>query len=570
MSRSLTTRALLQAMEGMSPEAREATLRTALATVTRNNTIHDYPTPGALAQALDPNVKQTPALQLIDTRIVDTIRRGGRLIISIPPQEGKSQRVAVWTPIWELVRHPNARIVVASYAESLARRNAMAARSIIRNHGTGATDTTTGLPAPDRLGIGLKRGEQMATRWTLEGYTGGYYATGVGGSLTGQAADLLIIDDPLKNMVEADSAREREKVWEWWTSVALTRLAPGAAVIIIMTRWHEDDLAGRLITQDAEREQKQWEVLNIPAISEPGVPDALNRAPGEAMESARGRTLTEFETIRGSVGARTWTALYQGQPTPSEGGLFVREDLNQWRGEPPARPTGVLVSVDPADTGTGDEAGLITLGWDQDGTTWVLRDDSKRMTSATWSRKAILTALDMGAGEILYEAFTARETYRRVLLDAWSELQRLSRALVAHEGDTLAAAEALWADGYQGDALGAVQRVEAYAERIAPMEQPPFRLTPWTARGDKVARAAGARQGTATGRLRLGGVFPVLETQACTWQPGQGSPDRVDAMVNGYERVQQLIGRESELASPAQVLTGGAPSGGAFWTSTVG
>lgn len=568
MSENITIHTLMAAMASMGADAREATLRTALAGVTRHNARNTYHTPGQLAQALDPNIIQTPALELIDQAIVRTIHNGGRLIISVPPQEGKSLRAAVYTPIWALLHNPETRVVVASYAESLARRNAMEARRILRENGTGATDPSTGIATPDHLGIGLRDGEQMATSWRLQQYNGGYYATGVGGSLTGRACDLLIIDDPVKNMVEADSAREREKVWEWWSSVALTRLAPGAAVIIIMTRWHEDDLAGRLIRQDSQNPQPRWEIINIPAIAEEGVTDALDREPGVGLVSARGRTLADFIQIRDAVGPRTWSALYQGQPTPSDGGLFSREDMGRWRADPPAL-SGVIVSIDPADTGTGDEAGLITLGWDQDGTNWVIADDSKRMTAATWARKGIMVALDHRAGEILFEAFTAQTTYEHMLKEAWRELSRNARLLAKHHGDTAAAAAELWADGFQGDALADMQAVEPYMERITPYDQPPFRITPWRARGDKVARAAGARQATSTGRLRLGGEFKVLETQAATWQPGQGSPDRVDALVNGYERIQQLIGRETEIASPASV-SGGESKGIQFWSSTIG
>lgn len=559
-------RQLLARLAGMTPDARVAALRASIAHLQRKNCASEYATPGALAAALDTSTVQTPALRLIDRLVADTIAHGGRLIITVPPQEGKSTRVAVWAPVWALVRDPDTRVVVASYAESLARRNAMAARQLIREYGTGATDPTTGLPTQDRLGIGLRDGERLATAWRLAGHQGGYYATGVGGSLTGRAADLLIIDDPVKNMTDADSAREREKVWEWWTSVAVTRLAPGAGVIIIMTRWHEDDLAGRLITQDSGRETPIWRIVNIPAIAEDGIADALGRKPGEALVSARGRSVEDWDLIRSAVGDRTWSALYQGQPTPSDGGLFSREDIDRWRSLDMPLLVGRVIAIDPADSGTGDEAGLIAMGWDADGVVWVTEDESKRMTSATWSRRAVEMALDTGAGEIVYEAYTARETYRVVLEEAWADLKRFTRALDAAGGDQVRAADMLWSEGFQGDALGAVQRAAVYADRVRGQERPPFRLVPWTMRGDKVARAAGARQGTATGRLRLAGRFPVLETQAATWQPGQGSPDRVDAMVIGYEHIRSVVGQgDAELAAPGGLGVVSHPGASANW-----
>lgn len=561
---------LLHRLSELTPDARIATLRSTIAHLQRQNCIRKYPTPGALAAALDPTVVQTSALELIDQAVVDTVKNGGRLVVTVPPQEGKSTRIAVWTPIWALINQPDTRVVVASYAESLARRNAMAARQIVREFGSGAVDAQTGLPSADRLGIGLREGERLATAWGVNCGRGSYYATGVGGALTGRSADLLIIDDPVKSQVEADSARDREKVWAWWTSVALTRLAPGAGVIIIMTRWHDDDLVGRLLAQDrdrAESDEPVWRVLNLPAIAEDGVPDALGRPFGAPLVSARGRSLDDWCQIRNAVGERTWSALYQGQPTPASGGLFSRDDFDQWRASTP-QLSGVVVAIDPADSGVGDEAGLLVMGWDSEGTVWVTQDQSRRMTSASWARRAVELALDTGAGEVVYEAYTARETYRGVLEEAWATLKRHVSVLEAVGGDERRAAEALWAEGYQGDALGMVQRAKPYVERVRGLEDPPYRVVPWTMRGDKVARAAGARQGATTGRLRLGGRFPVLETQAATWQPGQGSPDRVDAMVIGYEHIRSVVGRgDAELATPGGLGVDSRPGASANWWS---
>lgn len=543
---------LLATVAPLPPEAQPGALRAVLADVRRRINVERHPTPGSLATTLRPALRQTPALELIDRHIRDTIDTGGRLIVTVPPQEGKSSRVAIWTPVWALVRDPDTRIVVASYAETLARRNSHAARDLVAEFGTGATDPVTGLPLEDHLGIRVAEGRATAASWGVEGREGGYYATGVGGSLTGRAADLLIVDDPVKNMAEADSAREREKVWEWWTSVASTRLAPGAAVIIIMTRWHEDDLAGRLIAQDEKRgpDDRVWQVVNIPAIAEAGVPDALGREPGEALESARGRTLREFEMTRDSVGARTWSALYQGSPTPTEGGLFRRDDFDRHRTDS-ADLVGRIITVDPAESGHGDEAGLLTMGWDADGRAYVTGDYSRPMRSEAWARNAVLLAVRTGAGDLLFEAFTAKDTYLRVIERAWEDLRDEVAILDAADGDEVEAARRWHESGNRGNSLGVMQTAKEHAEYVRGHTDPPFRVVPWRAPGDKVARAAGARQGVETGRLRLAGTFPVLETQAVTWQPGQGSPDRVDAMVNGYEHIMATVGATGfDIASP--------------------
>lgn len=544
---------VVAALSGVRPEARVAALRKALAEVELDNARHRYPTPGHLAVDLDPTTVQTPALRVIDEAVADTIAEGGRLVVTIPPQEGKSTRVAVWTPVWALMRNPDARVVVASYAESLAGRNAYQARSIVNEHGSGAVDEVTGAALPDRLGIAVARDHRQQRSWGLLGASGGYYATGTGGALTGRAADLLIVDDPFKNQVQADSAREREKVWQWWTSVAQTRLAPGAAVIIIMTRWHEDDLVGAILAEEDKRppERRHWRVVNIPAVSEDGIPDALGREPGVAMESARGRTPEEFDRIRSAVGPRVWGALYQGLPTPSEGGLFTREEFNRSR-VPGVQTVGRVVSVDPAETGEGDEAGILLMGWDADGTVYVEEDESGRYNSEQWARNAVRLALRAGASDLVFEAFTAQQTYRAVLEATWHDIYRQAELLRAHNNDPAAAAETWHREGHQGDTLTPMQRTLEILDLMPTTNQMPFRLVPWRAKGDKVARAAGARQSVTTGRLRLVGEHPVLERQAVTWQPGQGSPDRVDAMVNGHDHIVGLFGRPSAIAVPEE------------------
>ncbi|MGU4174285.1 hypothetical protein, partial [Pseudomonas aeruginosa] len=183
---------------------------------------------------------------------------------------------------------------------------------------------------------------------------------------------------------------------------------------------------------------------------------ALGRQPGEALVSARGRSRRDFETIRRSVGERVWTALYQGVPTPTTGGLFAAEDLNKHRCQS-SDIIGRVVSVDPSDSGTGDEAGILIMGWDDYGNVIVEEDHSAPMTSATWSKEAVSLAISTGAGDIVYEAFTAEATYRAVLENAWHDIHRQAELLRQTGGDTVAAAQ-LWHDeGRGGDGLGAMQ-----------------------------------------------------------------------------------------------------------------
>ena len=231
-----------------------------------------HATPGELGKTIDPRTIQTPALDLIDRALVKLANTpDGRLIISMPPQEGKSTRVGRDLPIWLLQHNPDLRIITGSYGQGLANRNGRAIRNAITAH--------------PELGLTIAHDHGAAGEWGIEGYVGGVYSIGRGGGVTGRPADFLIIDDPIKDRAEADSKIIRDTCWDWWTDALAARLAPGAQVVLILTRWHQDDLAGRLVASDTG-----WEVLNIPAQCENPATDPLGRVEGEYMISARGRT----------------------------------------------------------------------------------------------------------------------------------------------------------------------------------------------------------------------------------------------------------------------------------------
>jgi predicted phage terminase large subunit-like protein len=296
-----------------------------------------WQTPGELAATVNPKTVRTPALSMIDQALVklrDT--PDARLIISVAPQEGKSVRVAGDFPAWWLAQRPDARIVTASYSSALAQRNGRAIRRRIMDHD---------------LGIEIADDNGAVHDWTLKGYDGGVLSVGVGAGLTGRPADLLIIDDPIKDRKEADSQTFRDNNWSWWTDTASSRLAPGAPVVVILTRWHHDDLAGRLLKSDASQDDEnpdainadtydeydpdkplvphRWTILNIPAQAdfdpEKGEKDILGRQPGEFMVSARRRTQDQWEARKRAAGPYTWASLYQGKPTPGSGDMFPKE-----------------------------------------------------------------------------------------------------------------------------------------------------------------------------------------------------------------------------------------------------
>lgn len=277
--------------------------------------------PGDLAVTLDPSTVQTPALRLIDSELAKLTESNeiDRLIISMPPQEGKSVRVSHRYPEWLLEHNTNLRVAIISYTDEMARRHGAEIKLDV--------ELFNGEDNPIDLGIALRQDSRAAGRWHIRDHKGGIYCTGIGGSLTGKAVDVLIIDDPIKNMEQAQSATYRQKIKDFWQAVCIPRMSPTTKVVIIQTRWHEDDLAGWLQVN----EPGQWRVINIPAQAE-SWDDPLGRKPGEYMVSARGAR--NWPRIKKNVGSYVWAALYQGAPTPAAGGLFKRSYLRYWSDMP--------------------------------------------------------------------------------------------------------------------------------------------------------------------------------------------------------------------------------------------
>jgi len=495
-----------------------------------------YKHPADIARAVDPKFVLTPALELVSTsieRVLDSPRKIN-LGITMPPQEGKSTTAAVWTPIRALQKNPNKRIILATYADALAEVHSRAARSIISTYGAGLVDNLTGLPVEDRIGLQLARGTNRVSYWSVEGGNGGLLAAGIGSTITGMAADLFIIDDPFKNMMEADSAAHRAKVETWFSSVALTRLAPDASVILIQTRWHPEDLAGKVLAGEKllPKSERTWRFLNIPAIAEEGIPDALGREPGEPMISARDtpEAKRNFAVTRRQVGERTWYALYQGSPRNPAGGIFQRAWFEPRLEDIPPYPVASVVGVDPADSGEGDEAGIIGGMLMPNGVVALTHDRSGQFTSDQWAREAVLLALEMGAREVAVEAYTTSTTYVQVVKRAYHAIHRDAAAKAA-----------------AGAMLTPV-------EQRALTDLPPFMVTKWRgpSKADAVARSGLLSQALETGKCRtLEYALRVFEEQACDWQPGQHQPDRVAAAIIAHDKLAALAGGGMHLAPPA-------------------
>ena len=251
-------------------------------------------------------------LEKFSQAVVD--RKSPRLMLFMPPRHGKSTLASVAFPAWHLGRNPQHEFISCSYSGSLAMSFSRKVRHQLREPNyrnvfkNAALDPTS----------------QSVESWlTTKG--GGYVAAGVGGGITGKGAHVLVIDDPVKNREDAESEHSRGSVWDWYTSTAYTRLAPGGGILIILTRWHDDDLAGKLLAAAADGADA-WEVVKYPAIAEQ---DEIFRSEGEALHPER-YNVESLEKIQKAIGPRDWSALYQQNPVADEGDYFNREMINYY------------------------------------------------------------------------------------------------------------------------------------------------------------------------------------------------------------------------------------------------
>jgi predicted phage terminase large subunit-like protein len=267
-----------------------------------------------------------------------------RLMILMPPRHGKSEIASRNFPAWHLGQFPDHEFIACSYNLSLAMDFSRKVKGIIDDPLYQTVFETR-----------LDANNQSTESWGVSAHRGGYVAAGIGGPITGKGAHVLVIDDPVKNAEEADSADIREKIWEWYLSTAYSRLSPGGGVLIIQTWWHDDDLAGRLqtlmkTTGEDDEYIDQFEVIKYPAIAEsdeflneetdlieydlpaevaqaPGAPFMLLRQKGDALHPDR-YDLDKLLRIKAqNKGGRWWSALYQQNPVPDDGGYFTRDQF---------------------------------------------------------------------------------------------------------------------------------------------------------------------------------------------------------------------------------------------------
>lgn len=289
-----------------------------------------------------------------------------RLIITMPPRHGKSELASRRFPAWFMGKDPYRHTIFATYNEDTARDFGRAVREILQ------------MPVFQQVFPGCQLRKGSASAELLQTVEGGQAMfVGRGGSLTGRGADLLVIDDPIKDREEAESKSTRDKLWAWFTDVAMSRLmSVGSRVVIIMTRWHEDDLIGRLIDPKNpcynEEEAKHWKVLALPALAVDD--DPMGRKPGEALWPERFDV--NFLNRAKGLNPRGFAALYQGSPAPDDGDFIRREWLKGYMPHELPKDLVIYCASDHAVSAAQDRDAtvLLPVGVDSEDNIWILPD----------------------------------------------------------------------------------------------------------------------------------------------------------------------------------------------------
>jgi len=292
-------------------------------------------------------------LEFLAGKIQDVVNgKTRKLMVTMPPRHGKSEVISKRFPAWFLLNNPDKEVLITSYSGDISYDFSRASRQTFVDYG-------------ELYGLSLDRSSKSVGHWEVGGHRGGLIASGVGGSITGRGFHIGIIDDPVKNRQEANSITIRNKIWEWYQSTFRTRGYPDSTQILVQTRWHEDDLAGRLL-----REQKgEWEVIDLPAFAESN--DMIGREEGEPLWPER-YPVEELENIKHDIGSYEWLALYQQKPTRQGGNIF-KQDWFQWVNSISYDKLRIYQTIDlAASTKTeSDYFALLTFGMDPDSNIYI-------------------------------------------------------------------------------------------------------------------------------------------------------------------------------------------------------
>jgi predicted phage terminase large subunit-like protein len=278
--------------------------------------------------------RRAPHLDVLNLALLDVARGENRfLLVFMPPGHAKSTIISEAFPAWLLGTQPNAQIILSTYGQEFSETWGRKARDLVLHYG------------PVLYGVGVRQDSKSVSEWRIAGRRGVMYSVGVGGQTTGKRADFALIDDPVKNAEEASSEVYREMLYRWFQQTLYTRLTPQGAVVLCMTRWHHDDLAGRLLDDMEAGRGLPWRVLSLPALAEEG--DELGRAKGEPLWPALyGRE--RLAEIQATLSELQWLAMYQQRPTAEAGAVYRREWFDNRYDAPPAHYDRAIMTVDSA------------------------------------------------------------------------------------------------------------------------------------------------------------------------------------------------------------------------------
>lgn len=293
--------------------------------------------------------------------------RQPRLLIQAPPRSGKSELFSRRFPAWAFGQNPDLQMIAASYSADLSSRMNRDVQRIIDSQEYSEIFPKTSFSQDSQASVNSGKNIRNSEIFEIANHAGAYRSAGVGGGITGMGADIAIIDDPVKDAKEANSQTVRDSVWDWYTTTFYTRLSPKSGILLGMTRWHEDDLAGRLI-DEMSKGGDQWRIVSFPAIAEQ---DEENRKEGDALHPER-YNIEHLDKIRKAVGTQTWNALYQQRPSSKGGDIIKGKWFKRYSHKP--RFSRVIIVADTAQKTKehNDYSVLIVAGLSLDGGIYII------------------------------------------------------------------------------------------------------------------------------------------------------------------------------------------------------
>jgi predicted phage terminase large subunit-like protein len=338
---------------------------------------HDIPaSPADQARELDYGYVEREQLRYLSARLAkatEDVQNGisRRIVVSMPPRSGKSQLASIYLPVWLLRQNPKWKIGLISHDPTLATGWGRSIRQVIEQHG-------------QDIGLAIAPDAGAVSEWQTTDRGGVTSRSAPGQSITGRGFNIMLLDDVVKDYATAHSESSRKALWEWWLANAETRLEPPSLVVVIGTRWHEDDFIGRLLSSDYDGDPDDWEVISFPAIAEEA--DVLGRAPGDPLltplirDETPEQAIQRWAGIKRAVGSYAWASLFQQRPAPEAGAIFNAGWWRYWTLDPDkATDDGKVVYFDP-------DAAVGTRWLDSWDMAFKASDDSDYVVGQRWCR----------------------------------------------------------------------------------------------------------------------------------------------------------------------------------------